>query len=434
MWWYIEAITDDNQTYVINTNTLELLIINWNYIGKIGKVFFLWDEKYTEVIWKDTYIINNNTFKPFKINWEFIKQIWDKTQFRNNQYIQVETNQRFYLLNENTLEPLQINWEFIKKLWNEVIVWNNTYINIIGNKGWFLLDKITLQPLMIDWDIIEEVWKWVTFLDNNYLKIKTVDNKVYLIDMFTLQKLKFNSIFVSNIVWNQQVWNKEYIKIEDENRKTLYIDNAYHPICDSNGRYVRNIEDLANGYMLFVYDSYKIIVDSNEREMTVNGEKISNFWEWAYGYIDFINITTTSWNQYIYDLNKKEWVICWDWGYLQKVIKTLENGMLLVSTIQSKELVVDKNFQSVWWNWPRITNNLEKEIEYQLWWVRVKNALYSDGTFGLVNTMTLEKVLLQVDNYIIVSIENAHRWLFTVILDNGEEKEIINKDVIQKSL
>ena len=107
----------------------------------------------------------------------------------------------------------------------------------------------------------------------------------------------------------------------------------------------------------------------------------------------------------------------------------LENNKMVVQTTKNKVLTVDNNYNICWSNWVFIENNLEQEIEYKLWGVRVKNADFSDWTYGLVNAMTLESVKLKVNSNYISSIEEEENWIFLVILDNEDEINITKKNI-----
>jgi len=96
----------------------------------------------------------------------------------------------------------------------------------------------------------------------------------------------------------------------------------------------------------------------------------------------------------------------------------------LVNTTKSKTLTVDSNFNIIWWSSVYIENNLDAEEEYRLGGVRIKNAVYSDGTFGLVNAMTLNPVELKVNGITITSIDDEEDEKYIVTLANDDELSV----------
>ena len=135
----------------------------------------------------------------------------------------------------------------------------------------------------------------------------------------------------------------------------------------------------------------------------------------------------------MYDIETNDVVRVSNGEMLHSIVDRLENNKFVVETTKCQTLIVDKDYKII--NWVIfIENNLEKEIEYRLWGVRVKNAQYSDGTYGLVNVMTLESVVAKVWNNYINSIEEQDGNKYIVILDNDDEVNVIQSEgVVEKT-
>ncbi len=228
---------------------------------------------------------------------------------------------------------------------------------------------------------------------------------------------------MSNIIGKKFVWKTELIEMLNENWNSIFVDSERRIITNNNSEILRKVINKNYWYTMLVYDNNSIIVNDDGEKFILSWMNVIDIWGSIGWFRSLRSVIVSSWETYIYNFDNNELVHAWDGGILKSIIRELENWKLLVETTKNKELIVDRKFGSIWLN---ISNNLDKEPEYKLWGMRIKNAIFSDWTVGLVNAMTLEMVSLMVDNIIITSVDDENNGVFDVQLADGREVQINN--------